>query len=286
VGQFSIRSATTDDYTRLSRYLNENPLVHRHLDWRPPLDWLGCQPFLLLEDQTALAAVLACPPEPAQAAWVRLFAVEPEYDPLRSWSLLINHACRQLTEAHEIQLAALALEDWFENLLILTNFETHQSIVVLEWNEDLPPARSLPAGCTIRPMTIRDLPVVQRLDELAFAPIWQYSENSLVLALAQTSISTVVEFGGELIAYQMSSQYTSSCHLARLAVNPAYLRQSIGYCLVRQLFIEAQRRGAWRVTVNTQSDNYASLALYHKLGFELSGEEYRVYQYTMPRQTL
>jgi ribosomal protein S18 acetylase RimI-like enzyme len=38
----------------------------------------------------------------------------------------------------------------------------------------------------------------------------------------------------------------------------------------------------YRLTVNTQSDNAASLALYRKTGFHETGERYPVYQLPVP----
>jgi ribosomal protein S18 acetylase RimI-like enzyme len=38
-----------------------------------------------------------------------------------------------------------------------------------------------------------------------------------------------------------------------------------------------QNSGGWHLTVNTQADNAASLALYHKLGFRRTGEQFPVY---------
>jgi ribosomal protein S18 acetylase RimI-like enzyme len=128
-------------------------------------------------------------------------------------------------------------------------------------------------------MVTGDLPAVQHLDELAFDSIWQYSEPALVNALAQTAISTVAEINSQIVAYQMSTAYTYTGHLARLAVHPELRRQSIGYSLVRHLLVEFKARGIWRVTVNTQSDNIASQNLYLKLGFRLNGENIPVYEY-------
>jgi flavin-dependent dehydrogenase len=39
--------------------------------------------------------------------------------------------------------------------------------------------------------------------------------------------------------------------------------------------------GASRVTVNTQKNNSASLALYTRIGFKATGEKYPVYQYVV-----
>jgi len=38
-------------------------------------------------------------------------------------------------------------------------------------------------------------------------------------------------------------------------------------------------KGVTRLTVNTQSDNLASLALYEKMGFTVTGEKFPVYCY-------
>jgi ribosomal protein S18 acetylase RimI-like enzyme len=70
-------------------------------------------------------------------------------------------------------------------------------------------------------------------------------------------------------------------HLARLAVLPDFQGMGIGSALVQDLLWYFRRRGAQRVTVNTQKDNLASLAVYRKAGFFLTGEEYPVFQYNI-----
>jgi ribosomal protein S18 acetylase RimI-like enzyme len=67
-------------------------------------------------------------------------------------------------------------------------------------------------------------------------------------------------------------------HLARLAVSPDFQGLGVGYNLLFDLLKQFQRRGARCVTVNTQHDNYASLALYQKVGFTPTGETYPIYQ--------
>ena len=42
-------------------------------------------------------------------------------------------------------------------------------------------------------------------------------------------------------------------------------------------------RGALRVTVNTQEDNLASLAIYKKAHFHTTGESYPIYEYDLRR---
>jgi len=71
-------------------------------------------------------------------------------------------------------------------------------------------------------------------------------------------------------------------HLARLAVRPSLQSRGLGRALVADLVQQAERHGMYRLTVNTQSDNAASLALYKKTGFRETGERYPVYQLQVP----
>ena len=84
---------------------------------------------------------------------------------------------------------------------------------------------------------------------------------------------------GEIIGYQLSTRNSFGTHLARLAVAPNHQGRGIGYLLVQDLLNQTRRAGLYRLTVNTQNDNRTSLALYHKIGFELSGERYTVFTY-------
>jgi len=126
-------------------------------------------------------------------------------------------------------------------------------------------------------MDFTDLPVVEEIDRLAFPPLWQNSLSGLTKAFNQTGISTVAIKDGEIVGYQISTAMTIYGHLARLAVHPECQREGIAYTLVYDLLKRFDQRGFWRVTVNTQSDNRASLRLYEKFGFERTSEEIPVY---------
>jgi ribosomal protein S18 acetylase RimI-like enzyme len=55
--------------------------------------------------------------------------------------------------------------------------------------------------------------------------------------------------------------------------------QGIGKILLYDLITRLRKRGISHLTVNTQGDNAASLALYQKVGFALTGEQFPVYVY-------
>lgn len=275
-----VRSAEPDDRRRLASLIHFGPRVHRHLDWRPPLDWIGRQPFMLTERSGHLVAALACPPDAETVSWIRLFAVGTQEDPLDIWDLLWNSALKQLP-AEVNGIAAIPMQSWFANILDRRGFQRTHQIILLTRKLETPPDRPEMEGFRIRLMNQDDLRTVQALDAEAFEPIWRNSMDSLEIAFHQAAIATVAESDQGIIGYQISTASAAGGHLARLAVKPDIQSHGIGYALVSDLLCQFQRRGALSVTVNTQEDNCASLSLYERAGFEKSGDCFSVFQFDL-----
>ncbi len=127
-------------------------------------------------------------------------------------------------------------------------------------------------------MLPEDMDTILGIDHEAFGPVWKNSMESLELAYQQSSQATVAEEGEQIVGYQYSTASTMGGHLARLAVRTDMQGKGIGYLLVHQVLNQFKKQGFRHVTVNTQQNNSASLALYAKAGFTLTGESYRVYQ--------
>ena len=277
-----MRPAVLTDRQQVASLLNASTTVHRHLDWRYPLDWLGSAPFFVLEMRGQIVSALACPPDPPQVAWVRLFAAAKMVSIEESWQTLWEAAHFDLVRMGRFLAAAIVLQEWYHGLLIASGFSSRQSIVMLERGEQIPVEISLPAGFSIRVMRQSDLPAVADLDAAAFEPLWQNSLPALELAYSQAVLATVAEAEGRVLGYQVSTRNPFGAHLARLAVLPAVQGGGVGRALIADLVQRAERRGLYRLTVNTQSDNAASLALYKKTGFHETGERYLVYQLQVP----
>jgi len=149
----------------------------------------------------------------------------------------------------------------------------------LEWKGTDVPEASFPAGIAVRSMQPDDLPEVAELDAVAFKPLWQNTLDALERALPQATSAIVAEDTQGLVGYQISTANPFGAHLARLAVRPDAQRQGIGSLIVTDLIRRLKDKGVARLTVNTQSDNLASLALYDKMGFVVTGEKFPVYCY-------
>ncbi len=184
-----IRQAEKTDLIALQHFINSQSFLHRHLDWRDTLEWLGSQPFYVLEENRKMMAVLACPPEPPTVAWLRLFGASVNMSADRAWKLLIEPSLDVLrTRTPRPILVSLSLRDWYEALLLRNGFYFHQDIVVFVYDEQPPAPPQLQTDITIREMTPADLPQVTTLDNLSFEPIWQLSPDDLSHALIRSSI--------------------------------------------------------------------------------------------------
>jgi ribosomal protein S18 acetylase RimI-like enzyme len=284
--QLPVRTAMPDDRQALANLIHFEVFVHRHLDWRHPLDWLGYQPYLLVEQNGQAVSTLACPPDPPHVAWIRLFAVGSGMLVDNAWNSLWSTAHDLLAgEANLTWAAAIPLQSWFERLLKESGFVSTHQIVILTWERGRLPLEDLKNGIKIRPMIFDDLPAVHAVDTASFDSLWQNSLPTLELAFRQSAVATVAEDNGQLVGYQISTATVLGGHLARLAVIPERQGRGIGYELVRDSLSQFERRGARGVTVNTQQNNLASLTLYQKAGFHRTGEEYPVYQYRIRERT-
>ena len=277
-----VRRANLKDQQRLSNLVFFETRSHRHLDWRAPLEWLGDPYFWTVENGTSLTAALACPEEVKGIAWVRLFVHSSGFwSPENAWMVLWDLAQKDIAHAEGATVAAIAQHPWFREVLKMAGFENHQDIVMLEWAYQ-PQASREADGVRIRQMTEEDLPNVVSVDNASFDPLWHNSFETLRRALSQSLFATVAENEDGVIGYQVTTGLNTRAHLARLAVHPSVQKRGTASVILSHLFMQLQKSGYSKLSVNTQSDNQTSLNLYKKMGFTLTGESYPVYTFNVP----
>jgi ribosomal protein S18 acetylase RimI-like enzyme len=278
--KITISSAERDDRQNLANLIHFGSYIHRHLDWRPALDWIGQHPFLVARRNGEIVGALACPPDPPNVSWIRLFAVTHGIAPDHIWQELWSAVRLQFDGfTSPLKVAAIPLYDWFIRLLDISQFHCNHRVVVLSWKPVERPAAQIDRSLLIRPMSLNDIPGVEKIDVAAFGGVWQNSQSCLEIAYHQSAVASVAEQNGEIVGYLISTASQMGGHLARLAVLPSHQSMGMGYALLDDMLSQFEQRGAYNVTVNTQSDNLISLSLYRKAGFSLTGEEYPVYEY-------
>jgi ribosomal protein S18 acetylase RimI-like enzyme len=278
-----IRRVVDLDYDRIANLIYYESNSHRHLDWHSPLEWLGCSTnFWVREEDGRITAALACPEDPPHVAWIRFFGHHQYLSASQAWSTLWEVARNEMAGANgQTYIAAIVVKQWFQSLLLSSGFELKQNIVMLELkNEDIRHF-PIPYGIQIRPMRDADLPAVVKVDLAAFGQFWHNTENVLQRARLQCASATIAEDYSGLIGYQLSTKNPLGAHLARLAVKPEAQGRGVGSALVSQLLQDFCQNQLNRLSVNTQADNIASLALYKKMGFLPTGEHFPVLVHPM-----
>lgn len=272
----NIRQAIKQDSRAIANLVADAQLLHRHLDWTPLLDWVDKFPFLLYEKENSIQSLLACPPDPVDTLWIKCFACQYRKESQITFRALLDH----VTRSENLQtktLYAIGLQEWFVQLLKVNNFQEFQNVIVLLYDQKSPPPQII-TQTFIRPMEMADLQAVAELDNAAFEPMWGLSEEALRSAYLQSEHSSVAEQDNKIIAYELSTSNNFSAHLARVAVNPEYQRTHLGSHMISEMIGFFHSRGIQTITVNTQSNNSASLELYRKTGFHPTDEIYPIFR--------
>jgi ribosomal protein S18 acetylase RimI-like enzyme len=278
--KYQLRPATRTDQAGIETLLGYKVYLHRHLDWRTPLDWLGHQPYWVIFQDSVIYAALACPADPPGIVWIRFFSVMPGLERRQAWKALFEKALSSYTTQPDI-IASVAVQDWYRQLLLDYGFKFHQSIVVLEWQERITPLAAPRAEVTLRRMHQEDLERVTTVDQASFDPLWQNSLDGTQCAFQGSDYSMVALHQDTIIAYQISTSTPFNAHLARLAVLPEMQGKGVGYALTYDMIQHFRFMGIGYITVNTQHDNHPSLALYEKLGFRLTNDRFPVLRYDL-----
>src|SRR5687768_16095162 len=147
-----VRRAIPEDHQQIASLMFHEANLHRHLDWRSPLDWLGSPNYWVLQDGERIVATLACPEDPPHVSWIRLFGYLPHLSGPEAWRALWDVAHADIASAGGSQVAAIVVKTWFQKFLLSNGFEIKQNIILLELKDENFRSFSLPEGIRIRRM--------------------------------------------------------------------------------------------------------------------------------------
>jgi len=279
VNNYQIRPALAQDQQAIANLMFFEPHVHRHLDWYHPTDWLGSPLYWVLERNSRILATLACPQDQKDFTWIRLFAHVSDFSKENAWRILWDHAKNEIEKLGNIKVAAIILHRWMQDLLVKSDFQQDQEILMLSWEKDEPPTAKPPDGIYIRNMTLEDLPQVVHVDSAAFDSLWQNPLSMLKQAHSKSVVSTVAESPDGILGYQISTKSPFGAHLGRLAVRPQWQRQGVASALLHNLLAQLVNHKITQLSVNTQSKNKSSIEFYLKNGFKYTEEAYPLFTY-------
>ena len=281
--RYTVRPIQSADDEVLRNFFNSPINIHQHLDWHNAMERIMFRPFWLAEKNNSMIAAFCSPLIQNKLSWIQLFAVKKLLSTTRLWQSLFNEFLTYCAEKQAlIPIYSLAYYPWYLRLLENSHFFPLTSIVTLE-NEGLYAGSRahLPTQYHIEPITYLNYPLIHELDSLAFDLPWQMTATALHKAFRSSIYATLIFDEEKPIGYQITTEGDQSLHLARIAVDPAYQNKSIGTGLIVDLFKFMDQAHYHNISVNTQNNNQASLALYHKMGFFKTGNQIPVMVYNM-----
>lgn len=242
--------------------------AHIHLDWVDPLSFLEQNAGYLLMDGDAIIALAIMPNAPVGVKWCRAF--------YHCGTVAFHTAWREFWERYllldqprGVILGVMDPRVSARDVLIENGFIAPTEVVTLRRSlsneEDL--------GKYIGSITRMDqssAEMVEGIDKICFPPIWRFTLRSIQKGLSVPGICTKMTIEGKVIGYQISNFGYSSIHLARLAVLPEYQGKGYAKLILKDLLKRSLEYNVYEASVNTQSDNQASLRLYEKFGFRLT----------------
>jgi ribosomal-protein-alanine acetyltransferase len=127
----------------------------------------------------------------------------------------------------------------------------------------------------IRQMQQSDLSEVMRQERMIFSDPWPRSAFTDLLANEDWD-GLVAGIDGELVGYACYLIVAQECHLANIAVHPAYRRKSVAKQLLFHILEVAATRDCEMVLLEVRVSNEEAIAFYQRFGFY---ELYRRRQY-------
>lgn len=267
--QTTVRQITTEDVRRILRlvdtawrvFLRPSPYTFKLKQQQ----WLG----LLAEDRVGLRGFMIIEPRPPRLAFLTAAGLRDTWHVKPYLDLLlpkVEEAARNLGLS---KLAYVGNDPWLIDALWGRGFRTNAWIVTLERStRALPPAP--PAPTSLRPVTVKELPAIERVDLLTFDELWHGAIGDLADALAEDDSFVLADLEGRIVGYEWCELYGSQAHLSRLAVQPGYQRRGIGAQLLHRAIADALTHGASQISLNTPENNERSLALYGRFGFAVT----------------
>jgi ribosomal-protein-alanine N-acetyltransferase len=146
---------------------------------------------------------------------------------------------------------------------------------------DAPPAPAPRADgdavLRIRPMTLADLPAVQRIEHASFTTPWPPQAYRQELEANRLAAYLVGSIGDEVVAYGGIWLMVDEAHVTTFAVHPGYRRRRIGERLLLSLLDLSLERHAREATLEVRLSNLGARRLYEKYGFRPVGIRPRYY---------
>jgi len=237
---------------------------------------LSSEGFFVVETGGGVEGALLAVPDESPVAWVRLAAVSDNLEVGPWLDVSLPPVLGHLRNLGVRKLAWMDYSGWARPYLERRGFRPLTEVITLIKTDCAMPTVGAPP-ITLRPASKGDFAALAVIDHQAFTPPWWRSEASMQRRATRASRFILAERGHEVIGYVETELHPPMGHLNRIAVHPDHQGEGIGGLLLKRALLSLWRRGADRVSLNTQRSNKRSRHLYTRFGFEATGDSVTVW---------
>jgi GNAT superfamily N-acetyltransferase len=138
--------------------------------------------------------------------------------------------------------------------------------------------RPLPSGFVVRPYRAEDRAAVLSVERASFPWLWWNSEEEWGTYLWSKGVEVFVGWdGASIVGYAGFVVYRRDGHLDRLAVRESDQGRGFGAALLVEAIARMSDRGATRIALTTQENNFRSQRLYEQNGFRRARWTYEIH---------
>jgi len=131
---------------------------------------------------------------------------------------------------------------------------------------------------TIAQMQQEHVQSIADLEKMCFSTPWSYEQIAEELTNDTAFFFVALDEDEDVIGYIGVSVVADSCFVNNIAVYPGCRRQGVGTALMKIAIMTADARGTDFISLEVRESNYAAIALYESLGFEVMGKRKNFYR--------
>lgn len=265
-----MRQINSSDRGAVEPLFSEALYQNTHLGWLEPWDLGSGNGGIFYDASFPKGVLIFLQPEYQNTVWLHSFFSNNDPD-----TYDLAAALKKCLVQGSFSLYAISSHNWYSDLLIKNGFRQCDRIIQME-TDNIAPLSEISVTGQYQ-IEREDMDGLHESCEPAFPPIWRLNKYELSLACREADYKMCIRRGGEYLGYIIASIEPDHCHIMRIAVNPAHLRQGIGIRMISSLLAECRRKDIRNFSVNTNEKNSAAVHLYQSLNLKTVGKTYPLF---------
>lgn len=224
-----------------------------------------------------VATLIASSSNP-QCAWIRCCAIDGiAFSDHTAVLAQLAHTLIAQAPVTALYYSGDFYDRWFTDILCGVGFQPHNVIISLQRHTKTPLITSAQPA-TLQRLHNEDIAAIQLIDGHAFAYEWLKNDYEIHQLFNSDTMAFHATIANRSVGYAIAvvHDHGSLLHIVRIAVLPEWRRQGIAQQLLAAVITYGQQIATAQISLNTQHDNHAALALYQRTGFQQTSDRHEV----------